>query len=79
MFWAGYLGDKTTIWFARRRGGTHLPEDSLVTLILPTIVSMIGIIVYGLTAQSPTKYSSWGIILGTLYCTVVRLPASSHR
>ena len=27
MFWAGWLGDKTNLWLAKRRGGTHLPED----------------------------------------------------
>jgi len=64
MFWAGYLGDKTNLWLARRRGGTHLPEDSLVSLIFPTIVSAIGTAVYALAANSPDKYSSWGVIMG---------------
>ena len=64
MFWAGWLGDKTNLWLAKRRGGTHLPEDSLISLILPTIVSMIGIVIYALATNNPQKYSSWGVIMG---------------
>jgi hypothetical protein len=64
MFWAGWLGDKTNLWLAKRRGGTHLPEDSLVSLILPTIVSMVGIVIYALATNNPEKYSSWGVIMG---------------
>jgi hypothetical protein len=64
MFWAGFLGDKTNLWLARRRGGVHLPEDTLVILIFPTIVSMIGIVVYALGAAKPESYTSWSIIMG---------------
>jgi hypothetical protein len=64
MGWAGWLGDKTTLWLAKRRGGIHLPEDSLISLIVPTIVSGVGIVVYALSSNSPNKYSSWGIIMG---------------
>jgi hypothetical protein len=64
MFWSGFLGDKLNLWLAKRRNGTHIPEDSLVILVFPTIVSMIGIIVYALTADRPEIYTSWGIIIG---------------
>ena len=64
MFWAGWLGDKTNLWLAKRRGGIHLPEDSLVSLILPTIVSGIGIVIYALATNNPQKYSSWGVVMG---------------
>jgi hypothetical protein len=64
MFWAGFLGDKTNLWLARRRGGIHLPEDTLVILIFPTVVSMIGIVVYALGAAKPESYTSWSIIMG---------------
>jgi ABC-type spermidine/putrescine transport system permease subunit II len=70
MFWSGYLGDKMNLWLARRRDGTHLPEDSLISLIVPTIVSAIGIIVYALSTNDPTKYSSWGIIMGKSHYTM---------
>jgi ABC-type spermidine/putrescine transport system permease subunit II len=78
MFWAGYLGDKTNLWLARRRGGTHLPEDSLISLIVPTIVSGIGILIYALSTNSPTKYSSWGVIMGKSHYHVTVLPTSTN-
>ncbi|RMY33802.1 hypothetical protein D0866_05678 [Hortaea werneckii] len=68
MLFAGYLGDKLNLFLAKRRGGTHKPEDSLVSLVFPTLVSAIGIIIYALTAQHPETHSYWGIIMGwTLY------------
>ncbi|KAI7084341.1 MFS general substrate transporter [Hortaea werneckii] len=68
MFFAGYLGDKLNLSLAKRRGGVHKPEDSLVSLFFPTLVSAIGIIIYAPTAQRPETHSYWGIIMGwTLY------------
>ncbi|KAK4890943.1 hypothetical protein LTR27_010391 [Elasticomyces elasticus] len=64
MLWAGYIGDKIVLWLAKRRDGTHIPEDILAVLILPTIVSAIGIIVFAVTAMWPETHSSWGIIMG---------------
>lgn len=69
MFFAGYLGDKITLRLAKRRNGTHIPEDSLVSLIFPTIVCAIGIAVYALAANNPEKYTSWGIIMGMWPCS----------
>jgi hypothetical protein len=67
MFFAGYLGDKITLRLAKRRNGTHIPEDSLVSLIFPTIVCAIGIAVYTVSANNPEKYTSWGIIMGEYF------------
>ncbi|KAI7541025.1 MFS general substrate transporter [Hortaea werneckii] len=68
MLFAGYLGDKLNLFLAKRRGGIHKPEDSLVSLVFPTLVSAIGIIIYALTAQHPETHSYWGIVMGwTLY------------
>lgn len=64
MVYSGWLGDKINIFLAKRRGGVHIPEDSLVTLIFPLIVGAIGIVIYGLSAQSPLKYGVWGLIMG---------------
>ncbi|KAK6423260.1 hypothetical protein LTR95_016563 [Oleoguttula sp. CCFEE 5521] len=64
MFFAGYLGDKLNLFLAKRRGGEHKPEHSLITLIFPTIVSALAIVVYAVTANNPARYSSWGIIMG---------------
>jgi hypothetical protein len=68
MFFAGYLGDKITLRLAKRRNGTHIPEDSLVSLIFPTIVCAIGIAVYAVAANDTEKYSSWGIVMGEFAC-----------
>ncbi|KAI7209671.1 MFS general substrate transporter [Hortaea werneckii] len=68
MLFAGYLGDKLNLFLAKRRGGVHKPEDSLASLVFPTLVSAIGIIIYALTAQHPETHSYWGIVMGwTLY------------
>jgi hypothetical protein len=64
MFFAGYLGDKITLRLAKRRNGVHIPEDSLVSLIFPTIVCAVGIAVYAVSANDPGKYSFWGIVMG---------------
>lgn len=64
MFYAGYLGDKMNLWLAKRRGGEHLPEHTLVILILPIVVCSIGIIIFAVTANNTAKYSSWGLIMG---------------
>ena len=70
MFFAGYLGDKITLRLAKRRNGTHIPEDSLVSLIFPTIVCAIGIAVYAVSANNPEKYTSWGIIMGECFLSL---------
>lgn len=82
MFYAGYIGDKLNLYLARRRpNGVHLPEDTLIILILPILVSAIGLIVYAITAMYPATHSDWGIIMGwTLYefGFIVLLIASTH-
>ncbi|KAK3661735.1 hypothetical protein LTR56_000226 [Elasticomyces elasticus] len=64
MLWAGYIGDKIVLWLAKRRDGTHIPEEILAVLIVPTIVSAVGIVVFAVTAMWPETHSSWGIIMG---------------
>lgn len=66
MFYAGFIGDKMNIWLAKRRGGIHMPEDSLIQLIFPFFVGCIGLIIYAVTAMWPESHSSWGIIMGNL-------------
>ncbi|THX22408.1 MFS general substrate transporter [Aureobasidium pullulans] len=81
MFYAGYCGDKMNIWLAKRRNGVHLPEDTLVQLILPFFVGAIGIIIFAVTANAPESHSSWGIIMGwTLYefAFIVVLITTTH-
>lgn len=64
MVWAGLLGDKINLWLAKRRNGMHIPEDALIILIMPSIVSAIGIVVFATSAMWPEKNSSWGIVMG---------------
>jgi hypothetical protein len=67
MIFAGWLGDKMNIYFAKRRGGVHMPEHTLIILVFPTFVSMVGIIVYGVAARWPERISDWGIIMGQYF------------
>ena len=64
MFYAGWIGDRMNIWLAKRRNGVHIPEDSLIQLIFPFLVSCIGLVIFAVTAQAPETHSAWGIIMG---------------
>lgn len=64
MLWAGWLSDKMNIWLAKRAGCVHIPEHSLIMLVLPTLVSVVGIVVYATTAYRPANHSAWGLIMG---------------
>jgi len=64
MFYAGWIGDRMNIWLAKRRDGVHIPEDSLIQLIFPFVVSCIGLVIFAVTAQKPETHSAWGIIMG---------------
>ncbi len=59
MLYAGYLGDKFTLWMAKRNGGVHTPEHRLPLLIIPGIVGFGGILLYGFTASNPNHNLSW--------------------
>ncbi|KAF1347498.1 major facilitator superfamily domain-containing protein [Delphinella strobiligena] len=68
MFYAGWIGDKMNVWLAKRRGGIHLPEDTLVQLVFSFFIGAIGIIIFAIAAMYLKTHSSWGIIMGwTLY------------
>ncbi|EPS27466.1 hypothetical protein PDE_02409 [Penicillium oxalicum 114-2] len=68
IFYAGWGGEKFSIWMARRHNGIHFAEQQLLPLIPPTIVGAAGLILYGFTAESPRSSFSWGVIMGwTLY------------
>ena len=65
MLYAGYVGDKYTLWMARRNNGVHTPEHRLPLLIVPGIVGFGGILLYGLTASNPGhKFSWWAPVMG---------------
>ncbi|TKX22884.1 MFS transporter-like protein 81 [Elsinoe australis] len=68
--YTGWFGDKLNLWLARRRGGVHYPEDTLVQLVPVFFIGLVGVVIYGVTANQPQKYSWWGIVMGwTFYQT----------
>lgn len=63
MMYSGWFADRVNIWLAARNGGVHKPEHHLVHLIIPCITGAIGIVVFGVVANEPEKYSAWGLVL----------------
>ncbi|KAI1845751.1 hypothetical protein JX266_008116 [Neoarthrinium moseri] len=63
MGYSGWFADKLNIWLAIRNGGVHRPEHHLLHLIIPYLAGAIGIIVFGVCANNPEKYSAWGMII----------------
>jgi hypothetical protein len=67
MIYAGWFGDKMNMFMAKRNRGIHTPEHTLLILIFPGIVSLIGIVAFGAGSMWPGKVSDWGVIMGQLY------------
>ncbi|KAL4807499.1 major facilitator superfamily domain-containing protein [Aspergillus unguis] len=57
MLYAGLLGDKFVIWMAKRNNGIHRPEHRLPLLILPGVVGVASLLLYGFTANGS---ATWG-------------------
>ncbi|KAL5361218.1 major facilitator superfamily domain-containing protein [Aspergillus floccosus] len=57
MLYAGIFGDRFILWMAKRAGGIHSPEHRLPLLVLPGILAVLSLVVYGLTA---TGNATWG-------------------
>ncbi|KAL4883530.1 major facilitator superfamily domain-containing protein [Aspergillus karnatakaensis] len=57
MLYAGYFGDKFIIWMAKRNGGVHIPEHRLPLLIFPGVIGVVGLLLYGFTANGS---ATWG-------------------
>jgi hypothetical protein len=64
MFYAGWMGDKITLWLAKRNGGLHLPEHRLIILVPGFVVGIIGLMLYAAGAQWPEKYNWAAPVLG---------------
>ncbi|TKY87857.1 hypothetical protein EX895_003438 [Sporisorium graminicola] len=52
----GYGSDWIIKKFANRRGGIHEPETRLIPLVLPMIIGIITVILYGQGATHPEQY-----------------------
>ncbi|KAH9901750.1 major facilitator superfamily domain-containing protein [Xylariomycetidae sp. FL2044] len=63
MLYSGYGADKMNVWLAARNGGVHRPEHHLLHLIIPYITGATGIIVFGVCANDPERYSAWGLVV----------------
>jgi hypothetical protein len=70
MVYAGWIGDKMNVFMARRNGGVHIPEHTLLILVFPCIASLVGIVSFGAASMWPERVSDWGVIMGrsTLVC-----------
>ena len=52
----GFGNDKIIKWKAQRNGGVHEPENRILTLIIPILVGIPTMAVYGLGASNPNNY-----------------------
>jgi hypothetical protein len=64
MFYAGWLGDKISLWLAKRNNGVHLPEHRLPILLPAFVVGLIGLMIYAASAQWPARYNWAAPVLG---------------
>ncbi|KAJ5632013.1 hypothetical protein N7490_008352 [Penicillium lividum] len=57
MLYAGVFGDWFVLYMAKRSGGVHSPEHRLILLIIPGILMVGSLLLYGFTADGG---STWG-------------------
>ena len=66
MAYAGVLGDKFTLWMAKRNNNVHKPEHRLIPLVFPCLVAVGATLLYGFTVSDGSSW--WGLYMGwTLY------------
>jgi len=63
------LGDRFVLWLAKRNHDVHMPEHRLIVLVLPAILGVAMLLMYGFTASDPNA-SSWGPVLAYTFYTV---------
>ncbi|KAG5747967.1 hypothetical protein H9Q70_009351 [Fusarium xylarioides] len=63
LFGLGYgeLAEPISRYLTKRNGGVREPEHVLPNFILPAIFSFLGMIIYGVVAADPTRYSWVGM------------------
>jgi hypothetical protein len=65
MLYAGVFGDWFILRMAKRSGGVHTPEHRLILLIFPGILTVVSLILYGLTTEGSTwggPYMGWTLL-----------------
>lgn len=60
-FVSGNLADKLANFFAKKRG-KRAPENQLINLALPTLMAILGTVLFGICGQHPDKYH-WAVFL----------------
>jgi MFS family permease len=79
MLYAGVFGDWFILYMAKCSGGVHTPEHRLILLIIPGILMVVSLLLYGFTAGGG---STWGgpfmgwTILQTGFVSVLILSTS---
>ncbi|KAK1752264.1 MFS general substrate transporter [Echria macrotheca] len=69
--WAGLVADRITLWLARRNKGIREPEQRLWTLAISSVLSCIGLIVWGVGAKHEIHWAGLAVGLGILTFSVV--------
>jgi hypothetical protein len=77
MLYAGWMGDKISLWLAKRNNGIHIPEHRLLILLPAFVIGLIGVIIYGISAQWPERYNwaapvmGWGLFQFTFVVVII--------
>lgn len=58
----GYGSDMLVKYMARRNGGVHEPEHRLLTLIIPLLLGIVFVVIYGQAAAFPERYHWMAIV-----------------
>jgi MFS family permease len=71
----GYGSDFIVKFMARRNGGVHEPEHRLLTLIVPLLLGIMFVVIYGQAATFPERYHWLAIVFSINGCEL-RCPIS---
>ena len=77
----GYGSDILVKYMARRNSGVHEPEHRLLTLIVPLLLGVVFVIIYGQAAAFPERYHWMAIVVtinGCKYLGLSYLVWNSH-
>jgi MFS family permease len=74
--YAGLVADRVNTIVARRRNGRREPESHLLTLILPTLLGIVGTILYGYAAENFLT-THWMVLLFSIFLLTFAFFASA--
>jgi hypothetical protein len=72
----GYGSDFTVKFMSRRNGGVYEPEFRLVALVIPLLLGVLFVVLYGQAAEFPQRFN-WGAIVIPL--NGCKFPHQFHR